>query len=189
MSIDDRQRWERRHQSPSDLTQRDAVLALEPAAQAGALALDLACGQGRHSVALANRGYLVVAMDVSPSALAHARRRMRTIAGDNPTGGLAPVCADADHWPFAKDSFALIVQVDFLDRALFPAIGASLQPGGLLLIDTFLDQGSPNAQGPSRRDFLLRPNELLTAFPALHTLRYEETRGQTGRALYLGRRV
>jgi SAM-dependent methyltransferase len=45
------------------------ALELEP----GAEILDLACGQGRHAVPLAQRGYRVTGLDLSPVLLRHAR--------------------------------------------------------------------------------------------------------------------
>ena len=36
--------------------------------------VDLACGSGRHAIALAARGYRVTGIDVSPAAVAYARR-------------------------------------------------------------------------------------------------------------------
>jgi tellurite methyltransferase len=172
MSIEDRTRWEEKHRRASSLSARGSVLALPRPIHGGALALDLACGQGRHAAALLRAGYEVVAMDVARAA---AR-------------GAILVQADADAWPFAKESFDLIVQVDFLERRLFPVLASSLKSGGLLLVDTFLDQGRPNAEGPSNPDFLLRRAELKAAFPAFDVERYEETTGQTARASMLARK-
>jgi ubiquinone/menaquinone biosynthesis C-methylase UbiE len=73
MSIDDRERWNERHLRRIGLTPRPSVLQLPPAAT-GQVALDVACGQGRHVLALAQRGYDVVAMDISTVALSHVRR-------------------------------------------------------------------------------------------------------------------
>lgn len=187
MSIEDRNRWDEKHRRAHALNPRASVLALPRASSPQALALDLGCGQGRHALVLLEAGYRVVAMDASRQAL------QRTIEACAAAGGehrhsLLPVQADADAWPFANGSFDVIVQVDFLDRALFPALSGSLRPGGLLLIDTFLDQGRPNAEGPSRSAFLLRPGELPAAFAHLHIVRYEETRGDTARGVLLASR-
>lgn len=183
MSIHDRQRWDEKHRAAAALTARASVLALPAATPRDALALDLACGQGRHCVALARAGYRVVAMDVSMQALRHL-----PAAAVQGGGEPMPVQADADAWPFAVNSFDLVVQVDFLDRRLFEAIRSSLRDGGLLLIDTFLDQGCRNADGPSNPDFLLVPGELPRTFADFDVLRDEETRGETARALLLARK-
>ncbi len=179
MSIEDRHRWEEKHLRESHLNARASVLAVPPPSRDGALALDLACGQGRHSAVLSSSGYSVVAMDVARTALVHTRTN---------APAAMPVQGDADAWPFAHGSFDLIVQVDFLDRRLFPALERSLRRGGLLLIDTFLDQGRRNSDGPSNPDFLLRRGELPEAFSALHIERYDESEGETARAAMLARK-
>ena len=182
MSIEDRERWEQRHRDAAVLSPRASVLALPPACSPAAVALDLACGQGRHAVVLRRAGYRVVAMDVSIAALRHARTML---AGDR---DILAIQGDADAWPFAPGVFDLIVQVDFLDRSLFPQLRGSLRRGGLLLIDTFLDQGQCNAEGRLRPAFLLAAGELPRVFGDFHVLRYDETRGEGARALFVARK-
>lgn len=182
MSSEDRRRWEERHRERARLTPRESVLSLPRAARPGAVALDLACGQGRHTAALAAAGYRVVAMDIASTALAHSRA---TAPHDNT---VLYVQADVDAWPFAADAFDLVVQVDFLERKLFADLRRSVRRGGLLLIDTFLDQGRPNAEGPSRPEFLLKAGELRSAFDDFDVVRNDEVRGDTARAVFVGRR-
>jgi SAM-dependent methyltransferase len=60
--------------SDDDVTRRQVEfvaeqLALEP----GAAVLDVACGRGRHSIGLAQRGFRVTGIDLSPRALELAR--------------------------------------------------------------------------------------------------------------------
>lgn len=182
MSVDDRQRWDERHAERATLAPRETVLSLPPAPSTGALALDVASGQGRHAIAMREAGYRVVAMDVSGLALRHAR-------GTAPQDAdLLLVQADVEHWTLRPASFDLVVQVDFLERRIFAHLRAALRPGGLLLIDTFLDLGRPNREGPSRPEFLLRPGELVAAFPGLEVLRCSETAGDTARSMLLARR-
>lgn len=182
MSIADRERWEERHRTRSLLTPRESVRSILPPPSNGAIALDLACGQGRHSGPLLQLGYRVVAFDVSLQAL----RRAPAPPARSPH--YLAIQGDADAWPFAENAFDAIVQVDFLDRALFSILCGSLKRGGFLLIDTFLNQGHRNAEGPSRSDFLLSEGELPGALPELRMLQYEEHRGASARAVYLGRK-
>jgi len=160
------------------------VSALPRAPRPDALALDLACGQGRHSRELARLGYEVIAMDVSLYALEHVRRD----SDGQSRSRVHPVQADVDAWPFAPQAFDLVVQVDFLDRSIFALLVTSLRPGGLLVVDTFLDAGHPNADGPSRPEFVLARNELPRSLPGLDVVRYEEHDGETARAIFVGRR-
>jgi SAM-dependent methyltransferase len=174
---------------------RESVLSLPPAARDDALALDVACGQGRHAASLSRAGYHVVAMDVSMSGLQHTRevlldsRQALVDSREAHTRSFLVVQADVDAWPFAPATFDLVIQVDFLDRRIFALLRESLRPGGLLLIDTFLDQGRKNAEGPSRSDFLLVISELPGVFGDFDVLRYEEVRGDTARAVFLGRKA
>lgn len=186
MSIEDRTRWDDRHRRRTDLKPRPSVLEFPAATSPDALALDLACGQGRHALTLRRAGYRVIAMDVSRQAL------QRTVEAHNgqddaEAGRLLALQADADAWPFRPGSFDAIVQVDFLDRTLFPHMLAGLRRGGWLLVDTFLDRGHPNVQGPSRTEFLLAPGELPRAFRDLDIRHYQESDGLTARAVMLAR--
>ncbi len=105
------------------------------------------------------------------------------------SGSVVFVEADVDDWCFREAVFDLVVQVDFLDRRLFPRLRDCLRPGGLLLIDTFLDGGKPNAEGPSNTAFLLAPGEILAAFADFDILLYEEKRSATSRATLLARKA
>ncbi|MFN2426912.1 MAG: class I SAM-dependent methyltransferase [Candidatus Binatia bacterium] len=184
MSIEDRNRWDQRHRNPATLKARPSVLALPRVPRTPAVALDLACGQGRHSRALLQAGYQVVAMDVSMRGLRH----LHSTTHEKCSTEILLVQADADAWPLAAGVFDLVVQVDFLERALFATLRASLRSGGLLLIDTFMEQGRPNAEGPTRRDFLLEAGELPRAFAEFELLQYDERRGDTARATMLARK-
>jgi SAM-dependent methyltransferase len=158
MSDADRTRWEAKHEQtslPSLPLASIAWIGLSPAA---GLALDLACGKGRHCGPLLERGYRVVAADVAGSAL-------RTLARFHAAlreGRMMAVQTDLDHWAFRPEVFDLVVQTDFLDRRLFGSIKASLRPGGRVLVDTFC--GEADGHGPSCRDYRLAPGELARVF-------------------------
>jgi SAM-dependent methyltransferase len=132
--------------------------------------LDLACGGGRHARWLAAHGWTVLAVDRDPAAL------QRT-AGK----GIVTLQADLEGdaaWPFEAGRFAGIVVTNYLHRPLFPALLASLAPGGVLIYETFAI-GNAQFGKPSNPDFLLAPGELLayaqTAGTApLHVLAYED---------------
>ena len=183
MSQQDRERWEPRHRQRSSAPPRPSLSLLPSAVRGGAVALDLACGQGRHALALQRMGYAVLALDVAFPALVHLLE-----SGEHQGNPLLAVQADVDEWPLAQAAFDAIVQVDFLDRRLFPVLEASLRTGGCLLVDTFLDVGGSNASGPANPAFRLQPDELPHAFPGLEVLHYEEQHGPTNRAVMLARR-
>ena len=126
--------------------------------------LDLACGGGRHSRFFAGRGHPVLALDRDPAAAL-------ALAG---VAGVEFLQADLEAWPLAGQSFAAVVVTNYLHRPLFPAIAAALEPGGILIYETFA-LGNEAYGKPSNPAFLLRPGELLTAFSAsLRVIAYED---------------
>jgi SAM-dependent methyltransferase len=132
---------------------------------AGGRVLDLACGDGRHTRFLARRGHRVTAVDIDVSGLSD-------LAGQP---GIRVVQADLENgeWPFAPASFAGIVVTNYLHRPHFRVLPATLQPGGLLIMETFA-AGNERFGRPRNPDFLLAPGELLSAFaPTLQVVAYE----------------
>ena len=73
--------------------------------------------------------------------------------------------------------YDLVLVFFFLQRSLFPALIATLKPGGVLLYKTYTTEQRRFSGGPSHPMFLLQANELLHAFSPLRILHYHE-RGQ-----------
>lgn len=140
-----------------------------PLVRAGGRVLDLACGQGRHSRLAASLGLQVTALDRDALAL----------QGLQGVAGIATVQADieADHWRFddaaVATAFDAVIVTNYLHRPLYAQIAAALAPDGLLIYETFM-LGNARFGRPSNPDFLLRPDELLTAFPGLSTVAFEQ---------------
>ncbi len=128
-------------------------------------ALDIAAGTGRNSTFLAENGFSVEAVDISDVAL-------KQLAGLYPN--LQPICADLDTFDIPPDRFALILNIRFLNRRLFPLIIEGLAPGGILIFESYLEKPPRSDEGPTCRDYLLRKNELLHAFLSLNILYYRE---------------
>jgi 2-polyprenyl-3-methyl-5-hydroxy-6-metoxy-1,4-benzoquinol methylase len=137
---------------------------------AGRRALDIACGRGRNTLWLAELGFDVDAVDISDVAI-------QTVAATAAQRGLAIAVRrlDLTAEPLPAPPYAVIVVVDYLERSLFPHIEAALEPGGLLLYETYTREHSE--MNPK---FTLGPNELLQAFPALRVLRYRDTGPRAG---------
>lgn len=149
--------------APSDWVRRWSHLA-EPAATV----LDVACGQGRHMAWFAARGHAVCGVDRSAEALASARAHGEVVLAD----------IENDPWPLLTAAgqprqFGALVVTNYLWRALFPTLLASLAPGGVLIYETFAD-GNETVGKPSRPDFLLQPGELLRVCQGLRVVAYEE---------------
>jgi SAM-dependent methyltransferase len=158
-----------------------------PLLHAGDTVLDVACGYGRHAKYFASRGHHVTAVDRDGDAIASLQNianihaELRDLEGDG--SGAA--------WPYPKHVFDAIVVCNYLWRPTFAAMLDSLQPGGVLMYDTFMD-GNERYGKPSRADFLLRSNELLERLRGGFTVRaYEEgdDRGPDGHTLAVKARV
>ncbi|MBI4538998.1 MAG: methyltransferase domain-containing protein [Gemmatimonadetes bacterium] len=133
------------------------------------LALDLACGAGRNALFLAERGFRVVAVDLSLEGLQPLAARVRT-------GGLSvqPIHADLEHFAVAPGTFDVVVNTHFLLRSAFPLIHAALREGGLLLFETYSVDEIDVLGGDIRREYALERGELRRAFEGFEILRYEE---------------
>ncbi len=131
--------------------------------------LDLACGGGRHARWFAARGLPVVAVD----------RQRLDAGGADDLGALPGIefiqadLEDGSPWPLGERRFTAIVVANYLHRPLFPRIAAALDPGGLLIYETFM-AGNERFGRPTNPEFLLQPGELREAFPGLTVLAFEE---------------
>jgi SAM-dependent methyltransferase len=128
--------------------------------------LDVACGQGRHSVFFAARGCRVTAVDRNAVALAE-------LAG---IACITPLEADieAAPWPLAGVRFDAVIVTNYLHRALLPILIGAVADDGVLLYETFA-RGNEAYGRPSNPDFLLAPGELLTAVGAgLNVVAFEQ---------------
>jgi 2-polyprenyl-3-methyl-5-hydroxy-6-metoxy-1,4-benzoquinol methylase len=123
--------------------------------RSGARVLDLACGEGRHSLAAAARGATVVAIDRDPIKLASARKRA-AIAGSSIDWRELDLEGE---WP-ELGTFDAVLVFNYLDRANMPRILRLVAPGGLLMMETFLEAQREAGWGPTSSAHLLRPGEL-----------------------------
>jgi SAM-dependent methyltransferase len=130
----------------------------------GTTLLDLACGTGRHAAAGLARGLRVTAVDRDAAALALVPVAAERCAADLEQG----------RWPLGERRFDAIVVANYLHRPLFEALAAALNPGGLLIYETFAI-GNARYGRPANPDFLLRPGELYDAWAGrLHILAFED---------------
>lgn len=145
MSEQDRQRWDERYRHA------EAVSSLEPPpllehhlhlVPTTGNALDIACGRGQGALWMAWRGLNVLAVDVSPMAIARAREAAQRL-------GLADRCRfevhdlDVGLPPVDKSQrrFDMILCHLFRDPGLYHEIMDRLAPGGLLAIVTLSEDG------------------------------------------------
>ena len=79
--------------------------------------------------------------------------------------------------------WSVVVVLRYLDREILPAIADSLEPGGHLVYQTFLEEQRIRKGSPRNDRHLLRPGELRKAFGSLEPLRYEEGEDDEGNVL------
>ena len=172
---DDAARWDDRYRSasprgslaPEPLAERGDLAELVPTA---GLAIDIACGLGRQSLWLAQRGLHVVALDVSPVAV----ELLRAAATEAGLGRLVDArVTDLDAGLPAEPSVAdVIVCQRFRQPALYPLIAQRLAVGGIAIV-TVLSETGAVAPGP----FHAPPGELVEAFAGLDLLYASEGDG------------
>ena len=153
MAQKDKERWDAKHsknmmpQTPIKLVSDYAKLAT------GKQALDIACGNGRHSKYLVSLGFEVDALDISSVAIEQLQDKPHINA----------IEVDFDTYTLEKNKYDLIVCTYFLERKLFPQMIAALKPNGIILMETFLhDEG--NERVPSNPAFRLNGGELEAYF-------------------------
>jgi SAM-dependent methyltransferase len=161
----DQERWNEKYaagdfpQKPSEIVQRFYRRA--PMGRA----LDIAAGSGRNTLFLAEQGFKVEALDISDKGL----------AGLDKHSNVVPICVDLDVFDIPMKRYSLILNIRFLHRRLFPQIIEGLTDGGLLIFETYLVWKDKAPESAHRRDFMLRPNELLHSFLPLRIFHYQET--------------
>jgi len=149
-----------------------AVEELEPGR-----ALDVACGAGRHSLYLAERGWRVTAVDQSRVAIdiLEGRARERAVVIDARVANL-----ERGQFEIASGAFDLICVTCYLQRDLFPGIRAGVRPGGTVIAAILLVDESPVIK-PMNPAFLLKPGDLREEFAGWEVRHYFE--GGAGRAV------
>jgi SAM-dependent methyltransferase len=150
------------HGRPSAWVERFA-----PAIPQDAPVLDVACGGGRHTRMLLERGHHVVAIDLDLAGVADlsGHPRLEALELDLETEGTPAVLARR---------FAGVVVTNYLHRPLLPALVAAVAPRGAFIYETFA-RGNERFGRPRSPRFLLEPGELLDAVrPHLRVVAYEE---------------
>jgi SAM-dependent methyltransferase len=94
------------------------------------VALDAACGTGRHAAYLADRCHRVIGVDSSPEMLARAREKVPT--GEFHEGTLHALPLPDEHVDLAVCALALAHLPDL--RPAFAELGRVLRPGGQLVV-------------------------------------------------------
>lgn len=161
MTLDQAHQWRQHTDIEVDFLEEQLGPAIECAR-----ILDLGCGDGRHSVELARRGYNVLGVDVVPALIERASEAARSVEG------ASFAIADArDSLPGEFDLVLMLYDilgasgnVDDDRRVLNNAISA-LRPGGHLVLSVMnarlLDGRIPKEQLPENDEEFVRALEAL----------------------------
>ena len=132
------------------------------------VALDLACGLGRHALWLASRSWQVSVIDISDVAIGKLSQAALELDVH-----LDVFVGDAVEYKFEPTRFDLIVMFYHMDRSLFPKMVSALNPGGVLICKLSLPWDSEGRLTAVATDPLGR-NELPSLVPELHVLYHQE---------------
>lgn len=140
-------------------------------------ALDLGCGSGRESVALAGSGFEVVACDVLPDALEMGRGLAARYLLDGTPAEPPPIewrRRDVEREGPPEGWFDLVVSFRFLHRPLLANIRRLLRPGGSLVLETFTTLHRERHGKPRSDAHVLLPGEAESLSPGLSILHADE---------------
>ncbi len=171
MSQADRQKWnEKFRQNPALIAPRapSKLLAefIESSDFKNAKALDLACGGGRHTIYLAQKGWYVDGVDISSVAL-------EKLADSVDLKRVKLIEADLDNFKVEDAYYDLIVMSNFLDRELIDRAKRWLKRGGYFFVETYMADEA-NQKKDSNPDYLLKEGELKRLLGDFEMIEYRE---------------
>ena len=133
-------------------------------------ALDMATGEGRNAVFLAQNGFEVDAVDISEKGL----KKVKKLAREKGVK-INTFLVDLDQYQIEKERYDLIANFYFLRRRLIPRIKKGLKKGGKVIFETYLlEHRTLGTGGPKQAKYFLKPNELLHLFQDFRVLFYRE---------------
>jgi len=133
-------------------------------------ALDIAAGEGRNTILLAQHGFEVDAVDISERGLKKAKKLARGKGVKINT-----FLVDLDQYHVEKERYDLIANFYFLKRRLIPRIKKGIKKGGKVIFETYLlEHRTLGTEGPKQAKYFLKPNELLRLFKDFRILFYRE---------------
>lgn len=170
MSYEEYAKWNQRWQ------RRDYLINIEPRPTLSewidvlplGRVLDIACGDGRNSLYLAQNGFVVDAIDISPVALQLVQRG----ATDRGTE-VNLILADLDNYVVPSDTYDLITCSFYLNRDLIPSIKKGVKPGGFVIYEQHYVPKSDDLDD-SNIGFKLRSGELRDLFQGMDIRYFSE---------------
>lgn len=174
----DRERWNERWagRGPGTAHRSMVIELVAPWLPETGRALSVGGGGSTESLVLAEAGLDVTVVDVSDVGLEMAQAEAET-AGH----AITTVCADLDVEPPPSGPWDVIVVANYLNRRLFPRLGAELRrDGGVLAVAIATVTNLERSPRP-RREHLLEADEILTLVPGLEVVHHSEAWRDNGR--------
>jgi SAM-dependent methyltransferase len=173
--MNSRDRWNERYARPDrpwlPETPSEWLVAHEGLLDGGGRALDVACGDGRNALYLAQLGYMVDAIDVSDVAIDALRA---AVEARGLTMTITPRVVDLEHEPLPAGPYDVIVMANFLQRDLHEPLQDALAPGGLLVFETLARCHVDELGHSFNPEYLVAPGELPRAFGRLEVVDHHE---------------
>jgi len=163
MAQEDRARWNEKHSKNMMPQEPIGLLKTYLPLVKGKQALDIACGNGRHSRYMASLGFEVDALDISSVAIENLQGVPHIDAKE----------VDFDSYVLEENRYDVIVCTYFLERKLFPQIVKALKPKGVFIMETFVSHAN-NERTPSNPAFRLEEGELEATFKTHLEIRHIE---------------
>lgn len=140
----------------------------------GGTALDLGCGQGRNALWLAERGFVVTGLDLSPVAIDQARARASELGLDATFESVDLLSWEPDGQEWDLVVLAYIHLPEQMRRAVHAAAQRAVAPGGrIVVVAHHLDNLGGGTGGPQRPDWLFTEEQLADDFSGLDIVRNE----------------
>ena len=170
-----KEKWESRYRAEGFEPNRKPVPFLVRAARdlKPGRALCLAAGAGRNAVYLAEKGWDVTAVDISPAGLGWCRR----LAGERGFE-VETIAADLLSFDAGVERWDLVTNFYFHEPALFPSSMAALKSGGHFLFQTYAKAQARLGWGPGNPGHLVEPGELQRAFAGWDLLHFAEAENE-----------
>jgi tellurite methyltransferase len=162
------QKWDERYRAGDLIHRAPARLVVKFASDLiPGSALDIACGPGRNTFFLAERGWRVIGLDGSPVAIdiLNARAAKSQLA----VGGFV-VDLELDPFGLPVAYHDLVLCCYYLQRDLIPRLKSALRPGGMLIMIVNI----ANADQPEGTPTRAYPGELEAFFRGWRILHYSE---------------
>lgn len=170
---DAKDQWDKRYSRPTFVFGKSPVRFLAENYQYipyEATVLDMGMGEGRNAVFLAQKGYRVTGIDISSVAVKKAYMLAEEFGVK-----FKGVVASLNEYKIAPASFDAIICFYYVDRSLIEKMKTWLKPGGILMYEAHTVREMRTKKAPeSNPEYYLKEQELLSLFPGMRVLKYEE---------------